>query len=295
MNRIHFLQAVWNDVILLESRGRFALVDTGFAHRYDEIAAYLRGVGVTELEFIFVTHFHRDHDGCVNRLVQEFPVRVVYVKKYSALEAFTAEGKPADQAYREQETLRYRQMLDCVEANSRLCVITPRLTTVQVGEQVYHVYGNEDVLDRLYYDAESPFRGQIRFGENLNSAALFGVVAGRGIFLGGDVCDSAVGYPVADDQNTAYARAIGRQADIYKVPHHGCGHCTDHAAMEIYRPRYAIVTNRTETFEGRLSDIRDRFLQGSPGVQILLTDRCGYLFTIAPTGEIDYRPIEAGI
>ena len=58
MDRIHFPEQVWEDIIILESEGRFAMVDTGNPSSADRIVAYLRALGAKSLDFIILTHFH---------------------------------------------------------------------------------------------------------------------------------------------------------------------------------------------------------------------------------------------
>ncbi|MBQ4186702.1 MAG: MBL fold metallo-hydrolase, partial [Firmicutes bacterium] len=63
MNKLHFLRAVWSDIILVESNGLYGLIDTGFARAFPRIKDYLDRLGVKRLEFILITHFHKDHYG----------------------------------------------------------------------------------------------------------------------------------------------------------------------------------------------------------------------------------------
>ena len=82
MNKIHFIRAYWSDNILIESNGRFALIDTGYARDAERISKYLDEVGVKELDFILITHFHKDHYGSLPALLKRYPVGKVYMKKF---------------------------------------------------------------------------------------------------------------------------------------------------------------------------------------------------------------------
>ena len=106
--RLHFLKTKWSDMILLESKGEVALVDTGFEDQYDQLEEYLGGLGVSRLSFILLTHFHRDHYGNILALTDNFLVERVYMKQYSGLDCTTAWGTEADDAYRRSEMEEHR-------------------------------------------------------------------------------------------------------------------------------------------------------------------------------------------
>lgn len=74
------------DCILLESEGRFGLVDCGYWDQREQITASMRALGVTKdnLEFIIGTHAHADHIGAMNYLVQNYDVERIYLMPFSA-------------------------------------------------------------------------------------------------------------------------------------------------------------------------------------------------------------------
>ncbi len=106
--KLHFLKTQWSDMILLESRGKYALVDTGFAEQYGQLTEYLSGLGVKTLSFLLLTHFHRDHYGNICSLLDDYRVERVYFKEYGGHDRLTAWGTPADDAYRQAERERWQ-------------------------------------------------------------------------------------------------------------------------------------------------------------------------------------------
>ena len=74
------------DCILLESEGRFGLVDCGYWDQREQITDSLSALGVTKdnLEFIIGTHAHADHIGAMNYLVQNYNVERIYLMPFSA-------------------------------------------------------------------------------------------------------------------------------------------------------------------------------------------------------------------
>ena len=71
---------------LLESDGRRAIVDPGPGSTLDTLKKELRarGVAVSDLDAILLTHIHLDHAGATGALVRENPKLAVYVHKLGA-------------------------------------------------------------------------------------------------------------------------------------------------------------------------------------------------------------------
>lgn len=63
--KIHFLNTVWSDAIILESNNKYAFIDTGSLFYYPMIKNHLQEYNINTIEFILLTHFHSDHYGNV--------------------------------------------------------------------------------------------------------------------------------------------------------------------------------------------------------------------------------------
>ena len=292
MNRIHFLRACWEDIILIESNGQFAMVDTGTDLVTEQILAYLDQVGVKRLEFILITHFHRDHYGSLPALLRRYPVGKVYMKTFSGLNNADSAGRPATQEYNEDELRKCADMCTLSKQVSELVIIDETVDQVSVGDFNFHLYGLTDSVREMYDDPSSPYYHEICFGENFNSVVMFADVHGTTVCLGGDAHNAELEYPKYANQNDQYARAIGRQIDLYKVPHHCCGNIFNAGTLQILKPRYAVVTNFAKSVNGQFSGNRDLLLQANPEVKILCTDLCGYAFTLGEHGDLSYEEID---
>ena len=291
MNRIHFLRACWSDIILVESGGRFALIDTGFAEAFELISAYLERLGVQRLEWILITHFHRDHYGSLPALLEHWQVDRVYMKKFSGLVVNDGSGRSASAEFNERELANCESMCAMAAKASELMVIRAGVDRVRLGDFDFRIFGAEEAIQEMYHDPDSPYYGQIRFGENTNSTALFAEVDGTAVYLGGDAGNEALDDPRFDRPNTRYARAVGKPIDLYKVPHHGCGNLFGDGVLEILQPRFSVVTNWEPTLNRRFTENRDRLLAARPGAQVLCCEHCGYAFTLGPDGQLEYEKI----
>lgn len=69
---------------LLRGRDRVALVETGPKSSVDNVLAGLEREGITELDWIVVTHIHLDHAGAAGTLAQRFPSATVAVHPVGA-------------------------------------------------------------------------------------------------------------------------------------------------------------------------------------------------------------------
>lgn len=117
---IHFLKTVWSDIIILEDNGHFAMIDTGVADQFPQIMDFLNKRGAKKLDFILLTHFHRDHYGSIPALLDALPVEKVILKEYSGLDRTTAWGTIADDAYRADEMRKYRAIQEQIRQKSHL-------------------------------------------------------------------------------------------------------------------------------------------------------------------------------
>ena len=71
-DRIHFLDTgKGGDAIIIESNGRFAMVDSGEStpQNVETIKKYLKDIGADHLDYFIATHIHSDHIGNIASLI----------------------------------------------------------------------------------------------------------------------------------------------------------------------------------------------------------------------------------
>ena len=269
--KLYFLKTKWSDMIILESAGKIALVDTGTEEQYDYLEDYLKKLDVKRIDFILLTHFHRDHYGNISRLVQNFEVEKVYMKEYSGLDAFTAWGTPADDAYRQSEIDKYREIADAVSADSKLIPVEG-MSSISFGKYELKLFSSENSIREIYEDEAYPETyHKILFSENQNSLGIFIKADGKNVFLGGDIMDKPSAHPKANYVCSQVAKHIGEPIDIYKAPHHGTIDTACDEALEIFRPKTAIITNE-DAYLSENSDVYENLRKANPKCEILLTE-----------------------
>ena len=225
-NRIHFINLKsksGSDAILLESNGHFGLIDMGEDYDFpdgsnplypdrwgisranedtieDRLFRHLKQVGVKKLDFVLGTHVHSDHIGTADEVIKRYPVDRFYLKKYSD-ERITTQWRLWDNLYNYDNAVR-----TALERGVTLVQdISDQDSRFKLGDmdiQLYNYkneYGPDGKLKRV-------------FDDNSNSIVAVVKVAGKKIYLGGDL-DNAEG---AEDR---LGPVIGK-VDMMKWNHH---------------------------------------------------------------------------
>ena len=292
MMRIHFLRTMWSDIIILQGEKETAMIDTGMADQFPMIQAYLDGLGVRELSFILLTHFHRDHYGCIPALLDNFHVGCVYLKEYSGLDRTTAWGSLADDNYRNSEADTCRAIWKLAQQKSR-SIACENLSEIDFEGHALRLFSASNSMRTIYQDSAYPETfHQYAFSENQNSLAVLLRINGAKIFFGGDLHDIPSAHPLADRVNYRIAREIGEEIDLYKAPHHGTRGTGLLETMKIYRPRNVVITNGLKYLPPD-SEIFQHLRAVRPDVKIYLTENQHVVFSVDAKGivHLDSGPV----
>lgn len=79
---VHFIDTGQSDCILIKGVEKNYLIDTAFAGSYENISAYLNSHGVNKLEEVIITHYHDDHYGGLEKLVQNNLINKVILPRH---------------------------------------------------------------------------------------------------------------------------------------------------------------------------------------------------------------------
>ena len=232
--------------------------DVAKARDPNRIFAAMRDAGVERIDYLWVTHFHRDHIGGIPELAQLVPI-ATFVDHGSAYPPEQRNGaNPADTldvaAYDAYLPARARGKHLQPKPGDRLPLRGVELTVVSA---------NSATLNRS-------LRGAGDRGAGCDLAALpatdssaqnprsNGFVLQLGSFRFLDLGDLS-GPPL--HQLACPIDRIGK-VDVYLVAHHGGGDAADPATLAAFRPRVAVVNNGTHKGGGAgtmklLRDARD--------------------------------------
>lgn len=237
-DRIYFLNTGSADAILIESDGRFALVDgaedsdnpRGFPELvYDGTEDYVVDAvrkiagdenGKAVLEFILGTHSHSDHIGGLDTLIldENITVKAAYIKRYD-------ESKINSHEITEWDNKEvFEQLLSACEKKEVPVVH-------DISEEPF-IFGNYTL--KFCNTAETQSIEPI--GENENAVGLLIEKKGMRAFLAADINNY-------DGDEERLAIELGK-VNLLKVGHHGYDGSTTKGFVEALRPEFAIVTNR---------------------------------------------------
>lgn len=235
---IHFLSTGGSDAILLESNGRFALIDcaedTDNPRNFpglelqgyeDVVLKYLKEHAADEngkvrLDFVLGTHAHSDHIGGFDTIISDPDVYVgaAYLKKYDGNNINDHEKEDWDN----QEV--YNQMIEALENKGVPLVLNHDSSPFKFGNFTITLFNTED---------NKPEKKKL--GENDQSYGVLVEKNGKKAFLSGDI-DNITG----DEKRLA--PEIG-DIDLLKVGHHGYHNSTSSVWLKTLKPEVCVVTN----------------------------------------------------
>ncbi|NLO46428.1 MAG: MBL fold metallo-hydrolase [Clostridiales bacterium] len=235
-DKIHFLNTSNSDAVLIESNGRFALVDAGEGgenprrkNEYPDfsktVISYLKKTagdehGKVHLDFVLCTHYHYDHSGGFHSLFsdEDITVGTAYMKEYDP-----SVGKPYEP---------YKWGLQGIYDEIIRDINLRGFDLVQSLPDKPFALGDFTVL---FFNTVTPENAAGR-GEN---AACVGVKLTKGeksAFLAADITASTGLEQELKD-------SIGK-VELLKIGHHGYYGSSSRPFVKVLRPEISIVTNR---------------------------------------------------
>lgn len=235
--KIHFLNTGHSDCIIIESGGRFAMIDAAEDTDYppdkphlalkgyeDVVVEYLlkhcKGDnGRVTLDFVLGTHAHSDHIGGFDTVINhpQIDVAKAYLKPYHPERTFIMERKRWDN----EEV--YQQMLNAL--------VHRKAEIVESFDNYSFSFGECKIT---FYNGQWKKR-RFKYGENINSVVTLVECAGRRLVLAGDL-----NYKDGDERRIA--NLIGK-VDLLKAGHHGYFGSTSRYWAKTLSPKYTVVTN----------------------------------------------------
>lgn len=279
-DKIHFLSTGSSDAILIESDGKFALVDCaedtdnprGFEDLdlpgYEQkVLDYLKANamasdGKVHLDFVLGTHSHSDHIGGFDTIISDSDIEIgrAYLKVYDSSKIRDKEVKKWDN----QEV--YDQMVDALNSKKIPIVSKPDNKPFTLGNLTITLYNTDDP------------ETEEKLGENDQSIGVLVEKNGTKVFLAGDM-DNITG----DEERVA--KEIGK-IDLLKVAHHSysLGN-TSSVWLKSIEPKVCVVTNDYKGIDLR-TIFRITRINDAP---ILVTGKeNGIVAEIGDNGEISF-------
>ncbi|MBR0535357.1 MAG: MBL fold metallo-hydrolase [Clostridia bacterium] len=233
-DRIHFLNTANSDCILIESNGKFALIDSGEGNNNprrktaykgyeEEVIAYLKKhcadtTGKVELEFILATHMHYDHSGNFLPIIndRDISIRRAFIKRYNANSTSDIDSE----AWGNLDT--YNKIIEALNQK--------QIPLIQDLSSEDFTFGD---FTMRFFNTETPV--ELQTGENNNSVGVRVTKGSRSAFLAAD-------FTNRDGFEMIYAEEIG-DIDLLKIGHHGYFGSSSPDFLRTLKPEIAICTN----------------------------------------------------
>jgi hypothetical protein len=229
------------------------------------IARYARAMGVSALDYGYVTHFHDDHLGAMVEVATRIPIRRMFDRGWPDY-GYPAPDHPE---LRSPSFLRYREFLakgtTTAERlhpgrNDQIVLVKDARSYPQF--EVRAVAANGEVWTGTGTETQPrfpPLDGVPREDwptENMCSLAIRLRYGAFHYFSGGDMPGNPrPGYPAWQDVETPVARAVGA-VDVALLDHHGNRDSTNASLVSTLRPRVWIIPVWSADHPGH--DVLDR-------------------------------------
>ena len=233
-DRIHFLNTANSDCILLESNGRFALIDSGegdenprrklpYTGYSQRVIDYLKKDaagpdGKVNLEFILGTHYHYDHVGSFHKIItdDDIIIQTAYFKEYDPEMGKELEAVDWGLQY------TYDTIIEDINNKGIELVqdIPQKLTFGDFELELFNTVNYDDLKGR---------------GDNSESIGIKAVKGSKSAFLAADITK---GSGLEDKLKDS----IGH-CDLLKIGHHGYYGSSSMSFLDCLTPEFAIVTN----------------------------------------------------
>ena len=195
-----------SELIRLKDSGIDILIDAGTRSTKQELADYLKELGVDDIDILIGTHPHEDHIGGMAKIIEEFPIGTLYLPETSE------EMSPT--------TKTYESLLDAAESKN----VTVR--TAAAGDVLLE-QGNTSfkVLSPSHTDYD-----------NLNDYSIVTrLKVGDTAFLFQGDAETPVEEEILDS-------GADVSCDVIKLGHHGSSTSSSRAYLEAANPSAAVIS-----------------------------------------------------
>lgn len=152
---LHFIDVGQGDCTLVESNGKYALIDAGEYSEGEKVVAYLASQGVKELDYIIATHPHSDHVGGLSEVIRTFSTGALICPDAPSTSSWEYVMDAADERgvpYETPEPYEFYQL-----GSATITVLSPSKDAIYSNLNDYSIvtmieYGNTSAL--LTGDAE---------------------------------------------------------------------------------------------------------------------------------------------
>lgn len=205
---VSFIDVGKGDCILLQAGDSAGLIDTGYDKTSSDVLAYLKQRGVSQLDWVILTHYDRDHVEGLHAIGKAIGIGTVYLPGY--------EGSDKN----------YQTAMTAVE--------DLKLPAQRVTQEQHLKLGNNDL--NIFPSSVEYDPGNKEDEGNDNDLSLVVTLTGNGAsyLFAGDL---------EEDGIAAYLKSKHGHFDVLKMPHHGKKASGIDAFLDDIKPSIAVITD----------------------------------------------------
>ncbi len=203
MMKVVFFDADHADAFLLYTDNATIVIDTGEKGFGKKISKYLKNIGHPDIDYMFISHFDKDHVGGAAKVIKDNNVYAVYTGAYV---------KNSDELY------------DFKEAAEEKGVPVRMLREDMELE-----------LDGIQIEVTVPERMMYEDDPSNNSSLIIRITHGENVFLfTGDIQNTRI---------QEYVATAPKPCSVLKVPYHGIFQGAEKELFDALKPKYAVITS----------------------------------------------------
>ena len=218
-----------NSYLIVAPSGKTMLIDTGEAAEAGVVANYLQSViGVKEVDFVVITHYHADHLGAFTDLVNTRGM-VINQATYDRGGSRT-----------EYNSATYADYYDhCTTTNPAAC----KRTTLHEGDAIDLGPTVQAKVLCIGDRVTKKTCGQSVKSENDNSALILLSMGSFDIWLGGDTSGDTTNTSYADVETAVVSQGqVNQTLDVYAVNHHGSCTSSNQTLIDATHPTVSVFS-----------------------------------------------------
>ena len=212
--QIHHIDVGQGDGMLLVSpNGETALFDDGTYTDCSYIKTYLQGLGITSVDYHFLSHYHADHLGCIDDL---------------AAIGITVATAGYDRGY----------SYSSASYDSYVATLGAKRMTVAKGQTFTFDAGSPNPVTITCVDLNGAGVYSVSGSDENSKSAVFRVSYGGFVeVIGGDLTGSVANN---NDVETTVGPEVGN-VDVYKVHHHGSKYSSNDNWLNAVTPEVGVI------------------------------------------------------
>ncbi len=236
--KIIFADVGQGDCTIIMSKGKTAIIDSGPYSASDDLVTYLRTMGISDIDYLIVTHPHEDHMGSFADVIEMLGAKCIIMN----------DARPDG----DSDSLAFNRLQETISAKEVERIIPALNMKIDVGEVGIEIIGPLD-----------------EFSANENNQSLILRVSAKSLtcLIMGDAEEDSEELLI-DKYGTSL------KSDVLKAGHHGSKTSTGDALLGAADPDYVVFSaGKNNIFEHPADEVVSRV--HSYGCRIFRTDYNG--------------------